>query len=165
MNSFDERPLTKVNAFDGDSADGIIILAALRRRGANFRGKYKKLIEVTTEKVVKVTSDATVKVTTEEVVKVTTEKAVKVTTEKVVKLTTEEAVKVTSGQKIKLMTKARRNQLTNEDTLDPLWIARKRVTRAPQSIATKKSVMVNVVDEEEYSLRRARYLFSLRSGK
>lgn len=157
MNSFEERPLTKVNAFDGDSSDGIIILAALRRRGTNFRGKYKKLIEVTTEKVVKVTSEATVKVTTEEVVKVTTVEAVKVTAE--------ETVKVTSGQKIKLMTKARRNQLTNEDTLDPLWIARKRITRPPKNITTKKSVMVKVVDEEEYSLRRARYLFSQRSGK
>lgn len=147
INRFDERPLTKVNAFH-DNADGIIILAAFRRSG---RRKYKKVIEVTTEKARKVTIDETVKPST--------------TTEKVVQVTTEKAMKVTQNPDMQTTVKVRRNKVPNADNRNGLWIARKRVTRPPKSVPTRKKVVVNVVDEEEYSIRRARYLFSQRSGK
>lgn len=142
---FEERPLNKLNVFDGENTDGIIIIAALRRRGGKFRGKYRKLIDATTEKAVKV----------DEIMKVTTEETVKASTKKVVQMTTEEAVKVTNDQTMK----SRRN----EDNQNALWIARKRVTRPPRSVPTRKKV--KVIDEEDYSVRRARYLFTQRLGK
>lgn len=235
LNSFEERPLTKTNFFHVDSSDddGVIIIAAFRRRGGNFRGKYKKVSEVTTKKVIEVTTEKVtseeatkdtleepvkvstvrslkdttvkavkvtteeplktttvesvnvstekalkattvnaVKVTTEEPLKTTTVESVKVSTEKALKATTEEELKVTTEENVNLlrertmrgMTKIRRNEVAKIER-DPLWLARKRVTRPPKSVPTKKPIKVNVIDEEDYSLRRARYLFSQRSGK
>lgn len=165
LNTFEKRPLTKFNAFDDD---GIIILAAYRRRGGSVRGKYKKVIATTTEKAVKILSTEPVKLTTEPTTTTkstaTTEKAVQSTTEKVIKVTTEESVKVTKDIKPKTVPVVRRSQLTIEDQQNALWLARKRVTRPPKAVQPKKAVKVNVVDEEEYSLRRARYLFTQRLG-
>lgn len=153
LNGFEDRPITKVNAFRGDG-DGVIILAAFRRPGGNSRRKYKKVIEVSTDKALKVTTEqVTVKVTT-----------AKVAIQPALHVTTEESVRLTKDQNRKSMIKARRNELTNEE--NALWLARKRITRPPKSVPTKKVVKkVVVVDEEDYSLRRARYLFSQRSGK
>lgn len=150
INGVVERPFSKVNVFHSDNADGIIILAAFRRRSGTNRRKFKKVMEVTTEKAMKVTSEETVKPST---------------TEKVVEVTTEQAVKVTPDQE-KSILKVRRNEGAYENSRNGLWIARKRVTRPPKSVPTRKKVKVNVVvDEEDYSIRRARYLFSQRSGK
>lgn len=150
LSGYDDRPITKVNTntFHRDG-DGVIILAALRRRSGNSRRKYKKVIEVTTDK--------TLKVTTEKVV-------VKATTEPALRVSTKEAVRLTD-QNRKSITKVRRNELTNDGNDNPLWVARKRITRPPKSVPTKKAVKVIVVDEEDYSIRRARYFFTQRSGK
>lgn len=140
---FEERPLiNKVNAFLDENNENIIILAAYRRRG----GKYKKLTETTTTK-------ATTTTTTE---------AVQSTTEEVITTTTEELEKVTQDVKPKTVTNVSRNQLKNSEAA---WLARKRVTRPPKIVQPKKVVKVNVIDEEEYSVRRARYLFTQRSGR
>ncbi|KAJ6642059.1 hypothetical protein Bhyg_07005 [Pseudolycoriella hygida] len=173
---FEGRPLSKVIAFNGGSTDGVIVLVALRRRSSK---KYKKLVQSTTEKAVKVTTEEVIKVrteedvpiTTEEVIEVTTKKTEILTTQKMVRVTTEKPVKVVPSttsdppkvtQEYKILSRLRKNQIRNEDTKDPLWIARKRVTRPPKIFSSRKPV---VVDEEDYSSRRARYLFSQRLGK
>lgn len=47
----------------------------------------------------------------------------------------------------------------------PLPTISRRITRPTKSVPHKKPLKVNVVDLEPYSVRRARYLFSQRTGK
>ncbi|KAG4074575.1 hypothetical protein HA402_004446 [Bradysia odoriphaga] len=161
FNTFDDRPANKGNSLFSDGDDGVIIIAALRRPGGTFRGKYKKVIETTTRKVVKVsTTDASTSTTeaftsTTEATEPTTEKVIQVTQEKV--LTTPASVKATND--------IRRNQLATQDRQNSLWLARKRVTRPTVYGQKKKALKVNIVDEEDYSVRRARYLFTQRAGR
>lgn len=137
-----ENSLPIVRTLLDDYDDNVIILAAYRRPG--YRKKFKKIVETTTVR----------KVTTTEEVKPTTEKVIPVTTTKVVQVTTEKV--------------ERRDRLSRGgDRSNSAWNIRKRVTRPPKIVQAKKPIVaVNVIDdEEEYSLRRARYLFSQRQGR
>lgn len=114
---------TKVN-FDNenDNKPGIIILAALRRRGGRRQRKYKKVVQETKTETPEPLPDPTPHTT--------------------------RPPKVLKDEKKKALSTISR-----------------RITRPTKSVPHKKPIKVNVEDLEEYSLRRARYLFTLRSGK
>ncbi|XP_037037403.1 uncharacterized protein LOC119075117 [Bradysia coprophila] len=163
FNSFDNRPANKGNSLFSDRDDGVIIIAALRRPGGTFRGKYKKIIETTTRKVVKVSTTEASTSTTE--ASTSTTEATEPTTEKVIQVTHEEVL--TTLAPVKITKDIRRNQLATQDRQNSLWSARKRVTRPTTAyVQKKKALKVTIVDDEEdYSVRRARYLFTQRAGR
>lgn len=182
FNSLEDQTFNKGNTLFNDRDDGVIIIAAFRRSGSTSRGKYKKVIETTTRKIVKVsttqapatttqapTTTTQASTTTTQEPKTTTQaptRAIELTTVKVIQVTPKEVVAVTAPETVKVGKDIRRNQLAAQERQNLLWAARKRVTRPPTAyVQKKKPLKVNVVDEEDYSVRRARYLFTQRSGR
>lgn len=177
FNSLEDRSFNKDNKlFDGRN-DGVIIIAAFRRLGGTYRGKYNKAIDTTTRKVVKVSTTAAPTTTTaaSTTTRTTTTRASTTrrtttasttTTTEAIEFTPEEVIKVTTAETVNLAKDIRRNQLARQDRQNSLWAARKRVTRPPIAyVQKKKALKVNIEDEEEYSVRRARYLFTQRTGR
>lgn len=178
FNSLEDRSFNKDNKLFDDRDDGVIIIAAFRRLGGTYRGKYNKAIDTTTRKVVKVSTTAASTTTTaapttttaaSTTTRVSTTRrttSASTTTTEAIEFTPEEVIKVTTAGTVSLAKDIRRNQLARQDRQNSLWAARKRVTRPPIAyVQKKKALKVNIEDEEEYSVRRARYLFTQRTGR